>query len=336
MTKFCNILFMKDFIGLAPVVIALLFCFVLHVSVGAKYLPMTSVYEALIDRDPGNFHHMIIWDLRLPRALIAIAVGAALSVSGALMQGVTRNPLAEPGILGLLSGASFAVVVATHIFGPYSPIALPWIAALGALGAASIVYTVARSAPGGITPLTLTLSGAILTALMGAIISVLHLLDQDSFDNLRIWLSGSLSARRPGVLVATGPVLLLALAMAFGLARQVTALSMGDDLATGLGVPTGRLKFILLVIVVSLSACAVALAGPLVFIGLIIPHAVRMIVGSDYRWIVPYSALVGAIYLLIIDIIARVLLAPQEISTGILTAMIGAPLFIQLVRNKAR
>lgn len=310
--------------------------FALHIAVGAKPLPLSTVLEAIVSRDETVFDHMIIWDLRLPRALIALAVGAALSVAGALMQGVTRNPLADPGLLGLMAGASFAVVIVSFFFGVTSLAWLPWIAALGALAAALVVYLIALWAPGGATPLTLTLSGAAISAFLGAVISIAHLLNEESFDNLRVWLSGSLAGRDLTMLYITGPWIALALLVAFGLARQVTALAMGDDVARGLGVRTGWLKVQLLVTVVVLTACSVALAGPMGFVGLVIPHVVRLFIGSDYRWIVPYSAILGAAYLLGVDIIARIAIPPREISTGIITAMVGAPVFVHLVRMRAR
>ncbi|MFQ3282590.1 MAG: iron complex transport system permease protein [Reinekea sp.] len=189
--------------------------------------------------------------------------------------------------------------------------------------------------PGGATPLTLTLAGAAITAFLGALISIAHLMDQESFEQLRVWLVGSLAGGRLDVLKVTAPIIIASLMLALALSRKVTVLAMGDDVARGLGVQTGWLKVQVLICVVMLTASTVALAGPLGFVGLVIPHAVRLFVGSDYRWIVPYSALVGASYLLGVDIIARIALRPQEIATGILTAMVGAPLFIHLVRKKA-
>ena len=190
--------------------------------------------------------------------------------------------------------------------------------------------------PGGATPLSLTLAGAAVSAFLGAAISVAHLLDEETFQSLRVWLAGSLAGRDIGLLWIAGPWLLIAMLLALASARKVTILAMGEELAQGLGVRTGRLKLEILAVVVVLTACSVALAGPLGFIGLVIPHVVRLYTGSDYRWIVPYSALAGAAYLLAVDIVARVVIAPQEISTGIITAMVGAPLFVQLVRRRAR
>ncbi|SEQ10472.1 iron complex transport system permease protein [Devosia sp. YR412] len=310
--------------------------FLLHIAIGAKDLPLRQVVDAIFFPDPSVFEHRIIRDMRLPRAVMAIAVGSALAVAGALMQGVTRNPLAEPGLLGLMAGASFAVVIVSNTAGLAHLAVIPLVAALGALGAAVLVFGIARFAPGGATPLTLTLSGAAVSAFLGTCVSIGHLLNEEGFDDLRVWLTGTLAGRDIAVLYFAAPWLIGSLIVSLGLARQVTALAMGDEVAKGLGVETGRLKLVTLALVVMLTACSVALAGPMGFIGLVIPHAVRLFVGSDYRWIVPYSALLGAAYLLGVDIFARIVIRPQELSTGIITAMIGAPLFIYLVRQRSR
>lgn len=323
-------------LALPALLLATVLLFVLHIAAGSKFLPPATLLDAMIARDKTAFDHMIIWELRLPRALIAISVGAALSVAGAVMQGVTRNPLADPGLLGLMAGASFAVVIASYTFGITAYSALPFIAAAGALGAALTVGLITLWIPGGATPLTLTLTGAVISAFLGALIAIMHLLDEGTFENLRIWLSGSLAGRDMDLFAITLPWIAAGLLAALALARQITALSMGDDVARGLGVRTGWLKLQLLLVVVVLTAGAVALAGPLGFIGLVIPHAVRLFVGSDYRWILPYAMLTGGAYLLIVDIVARTAIAPREISTGIITALIGAPIFVQLVRMKTK
>lgn len=314
--------------------LALLFIF--HIAVGAKGLPIGTVFDALVSYNPAEFDHVIVRDLRLPRAVTAVVVGASLSVAGALMQGMTRNPLADPGLLGLTAGASFAVVVSSAWFGLSGTMWIPWVASGGALAAAFIVYLIARWVPGGATPLSLTLAGAAISAFLAACVSMAHLLSEDTFENLRVWLTGSLAGRDIGVLAVTGPWLATAMLLALALARQVTVLAMGDEVARGLGVRAGFLKIQLLLAVVVLTACSVALAGPLGFIGLVIPHVVRLYVGADYRWIVPYSALAGAAYLVAIDVVARIAIAPQDVSTGIITAMLGAPLFVHLVRRRAR
>ncbi|WP_200940943.1 FecCD family ABC transporter permease [Devosia sp. Leaf420] len=320
-----------------PVLLAILAgLFLLHIAVGAKALPLGTVVDAFFAFDSKDFDHVIVFNLRLPRAVIAVVVGATLALAGALMQGVTRNPLADPALLGLTSGAAFAVVIATSVYGLATMALLPWIAMAGSLGAAAIVYIIARLVPGGATPLSMTLAGASVSAFLGAVISAIHLLNQETFENLRVWLTGSLAGRDVTMLYYVGPPMLVALLAGILLAPRVTVLAMGDDVAQGLGVRTGPLKAQLLAVVVVLTAGAVALAGPLGFIGLVIPHVVRLYVGSDYRWIVPYAALAGAAYLLGVDIIARVAIPPREISTGIITAMIGAPLFVHLVRRRTR
>lgn len=317
-------------------VLAVALLFGWHLAVGARSIPLGTVLQAFWHFDASQFDHLIIRQLRLPRALMATLVGASLAVAGALMQGVTRNPLAEPGILGLMAGAAFAVVMVVGVFHWLDGLWLPWVAAFGALVTALVVWLIAQWAPGGATPLTLTLAGAAITAFLTALISVAHLLNQDSFEQLRVWLTGSLAGQGKDLIGIAIPWLLLALVLALLLAPKVTLLAMGDEVALGLGVRTGWLKVQVLICVVALTAGSVALAGPLGFVGLVIPHAVRLFFGSDYRWIVPYSALIGAGYLLGIDIIARLILRPQEIATGIVTALVGAPLFIHLVRRRAR
>lgn len=322
--------------GIPVLLLLLVSVFLLHIAVGAKPLQISTVVDALFNFDEKTFDHVIVRNLRLPRAVIGLVVGASLALAGALMQGVTRNPLADPALLGLTSGAAFAVVVSSALFGLASMALIPWIAMAGALSAASIVYVIARLVPGGATPLSLTLSGAAISAFLGAIISVTHLLNEDTFDNLRVWLTGGLAGRDIALLWYVGPWMGLALVAGIVLASRVTILAMGDEVAQALGVRTGLLKAQLLAVVVVLTACSVALAGPLGFIGLVIPHVVRLYVGSDYRWIVPYAALTGAAYLISVDILARIAIPPREISTGIITALIGAPLFVHLVRQRTR
>lgn len=322
--------------GLPLMLAAVVLLFLLHVSVGARSIPLAETWAALFHYDAGHFDHVIIRDLRLPRAAMAAAMGCALAVAGALMQGITRNPLAEPGILGVETGAAFAVVMAIGVLGLASVHWLPIYAAAGALATTLTVYSIARWAPGGATPLTLVLAGVAVTWFLSALNIIALLLHADSFENLRVWLAGSLAGRDVQVLYAVAPWLLLALLLAMGLARRVTALSMGDSVAVGLGVNTARLKLQALLCAVVLSACSVALAGPVGFVGLVVPHAVRLFVGSDYRWIIPYCAVAGAGFLLLADMVARMVLRPQEVAIGIVTALVGAPLFVHLVRQRAR
>ncbi|MBQ2260955.1 MAG: iron ABC transporter permease [Loktanella sp.] len=321
---------------LGPIMVigSILVLFLWHIAVGAKSIPILTVAESLWHFDRTEFDHVVIRNLRLPRAIFAVTVGASLAVAGSLMQGVTRNPLAEPGLLGLLAGASFAVVAAVGFFGLATPGWIPVVAAAGALGGAVLVWTIAARVPGGATPLSLILSGAAVTAFLGALITLMQLMDEQTFESLRVWLTGTLAGRRMEVFVWCLPWFIGGLIIAIAVARQVTALAMGEETAIGLGVDIARLKIIVLICVVVLTAASVAVAGPLGFVGLVIPHVVRLLVGSDYRLIVPYSAGIGAAYLLVVDIAARLVLAPAEISTGIVTALLGAPFFVWLVRTR--
>ncbi|MGR3491218.1 MAG: FecCD family ABC transporter permease [Shimia sp.] len=313
---------------------AVALAFLWHISVGAKAIPLGTVAQALFAPQEGVFDHVVVRDLRMPRAIFALSVGAALAVAGALLQGVTRNPLAEPAILGLMAGATFAVIIGIGWFQLAGTAFIPMFAAVGALGGAALVWTIAGAAPGGATPLTLILAGAAVSGFLYAIEQAAILLNEDAFRNFRVWLSGSLAGRDMDTYLWALPWFVGGLAAAMVIARQVTALAMGEETAAGLGVDTARIKITALVVVVALTAAAVSVAGPLGFVGLVIPHVVRLFVGSDYRLIVPFSAIVGAGYVLVVDIAARVVLAPIEVSTGIVTTMLGAPVFIWLVRAK--
>ena len=308
--------------------------FLWHFSVGATAIPIATVWEALISPQQGVFDHIVVRDLRMPRAIFALSVGAALAVAGALMQGVTRNPLAEPAILGLMAGATFAVIIGIGWYQLAGTALVPLFAAVGALFGGLLVWTIAGAAPGGATPLTLILAGAAVSGFLYAIEQAAILLNEDAFRDFRVWLSGSLAGRDIATFLWALPWFAAGLIVAMVIARQVTALAMGEETAAGLGVNTVRIKFAALASVVALTAAAVSIAGPMGFVGLFIPHVVRLFLGSDYRLIVPFSAIVGAGYVLIVDIAARVVLAPVEISTGIVTTMLGAPVFIWLVRAR--
>lgn len=314
--------------------VGVVLAFLWHISVGAKAIPILTVWDAIIAPRDDVFDHVIVQRFRLPRALYSCTVGASLAVAGALMQGVTRNSLAEPAILGLIAGATFAVVIGIGWFGIAGTAFIPIAAALGALGGITLVWVLASAVPGGARPLTLILAGVAVSAFLAAIESAAILINENLFNSFRLWLSGSLAFGSMDVFTWALSFCLIGLGLSFLIARQVTALSMGEDAAIGLGVNPTRIRIIALIAVVALSAFSVAIAGPLGFIGLVVPHAVRLLVGSDYRWIIPFSAVAGAGYLLVIDTLARIVLAPTEISTGIITVLVGAPVFIWLVRSK--
>lgn len=311
--------------------LALVLALALHLAAGAHQVSPGNVWEALMSTTGDSYDAVVVRQIRLPRALGAIVAGANLAAAGALMQGATRNPLADPGLFGLLAGASLAVVVGYGAFGSSGPFALPLMAAIGALAGAATVWglSMAANTGGMLTPI---LAGAAVTAFLGALTLLLNLLDERNFDALRIWLSGSLAGLRLPVLAVAAALSAPALVMALLIAPKLTALGMGDEAAKGLGLGLARLRTATLLAVVVLTACAVALAGPLGFVGLTVPHVARLFVGVDYARVMPLSLALGAIYLLSTDTLARVALAPTEVSAGILTALIGAPVFVLLVR----
>ena len=305
----------------------------LSITLGAADISASSVFASLFAFDE-SFDHLIIRTVRLPRVLAGAVVGAALAVAGAIMQGLTRNPLASPGILGINAGASFAVVLAVLLLGspPLSTYAL--FAFIGAAVAAIFVYTLGSLGRGGATPLKLTLAGAVFTAFIGSFTTAILIMDQNTLDQVRFWTAGSLAGRDMSLLLNTLPYITVGLLGSLLLGRQITTLSLGDDITTSLGQNTLWIKLTAACMVVLLAGGAVALAGPIGFVGLVIPHVVRIVVGVDYRWILPYSALFGGLLVTLADIGARLIIRPQELPVGIMMALVGAPFFIYLARYK--
>jgi iron complex transport system permease protein len=308
---------------------------VASITYGAAEISLDKVYAALTAYD-GSTDHLIIRTVRLPRSLIAMLVGAALAVAGALLQGLTRNPLADPAILGLESGAALAVVVAVFLFGASSLSAYAGFAFLGTGVTAVLVYLLASLGRGGLTPLNLTLVGAALTYLTASLTTAILILSQRTLDEIRFWLAGSVAGRDFTLFFQVLPYIVVGFVVAFALGRQITALNLGDDVAKSLGQRTAWVKATAALSVVLLVGSSVALAGPIVFIGLVVPHIVRFFIGVDYRWILPYAAVLGAILLLVADIVARLLIAPQELPVGVMTALVGAPFFIYLARSQVK
>jgi iron complex transport system permease protein len=315
--------------------LVLLLCLVLSVTYGAAEISLDKVLAALIAFN-GSIEHLIIRTVRLPRSLIAILVGAAIAVAGTLMQGLTRNPLADPGILGINAGAAMAVVMTSFIFGTSSPIVYAWSAFLGAGVAAVTVYLLGSLGRGGLTPLNITIAGAALTAFLSSLTTGILILSQRTLDEIRFWLAGSVAGSDLALFLQVLPYIAIGLAIAFALSRPITTLSLGEDVARSLGQRTAWVKVTAAISVVLLAGSSVAAAGPIGFIGLVVPHIVRFFVGFDYRWILPYSAVFGAILLLVADIGARLLIKPQELPVGVMTALFGTPFFIYLARWKVK
>lgn len=302
-------------------------------ALGSVELEPATVIRAFTAFDGSN-GHLIVLELRLPRTLVGVAVGAALGLAGTVMQGVTRNPLAEPGILGVNAGAALAVVVAIALLGIADPGGYVWFALLGASAASVAVYALGMIGRGGSAPLRLALAGAVLAALLASLTSAVLVLDANTLDQFRFWAVGSIAGRDLGVLADVLPFVVVGSTLALVSGRQLNALSLGDDVARSLGQRTGLVRLGMAAAVVLLAGGAVAAAGPIAFVGLAVPHAARTIVGPDYRWILPYAALLGPSLLLAADIAGRILARPGEVQVGIMTALVGAPVLIWLVRQR--
>lgn len=313
----------------------LLLCLMWSITLGAADISLDTVFAALFHPD-GSFNHLLIQTSRLPRVLAGALVGAGLAVAGAVMQGLTRNPLADSGILGINAGAAFAVVLAVYLIGDPPLSVYAFFGFIGAGTAAAIVYTLGSMGRGGASPLRLTLAGVILTSFVTSFTTAILITDQETLDKIRFWTAGSLAGRDMSLLAQTAPYILIGIAGAVLISRQITTLSLGEDVAIGLGQNTFRVKATAAVIVVLLAGGSVALAGPIGFVGLVVPHIVRFIVGVDYRWVIPYSALVGGMLVTIADVAARTVIEPQELPVGVMMAFFGAPFFIGLARWKVK
>lgn len=322
-------------IGLAIGVLLLIGCFLVNLVAGAARTDFNTVWNALFAFNDST-EQVIIRTARLPRALIAPTVGAALAVAGALMQGLTRNPLADSGLLGINAGAALAVVATTVWLGNASMQLYTWVAFAGAAIAAGAVYFLGSLGRRGMTPLKLVLAGAVLSYLLAAFTIGLLILSERTLEEIRFWLAGSVAGRSLEAFWQVFPYLIAGFAIAFSLGRQITALSLGEDVARGLGLRIGWVKAMSAIAVVLLAGGAVSLAGPIAFVGLVVPHLVRFWVGVDYQWLLPYAAIWGAILLSLADLAARWLLQPQELPVGVMTTLLGGPFFIYLARSRVK
>ena len=302
-------------------------------AIGARQVPLDVVFAAFASPVPGDADQVVVRDLRLPRAVIGLMAGAALGVVAALLQGATRNPLADPGLLGINAGASLAVVAAIAFLGIASPLGFVWFAFGGAAVAAAVVFAIGSSGGGGASPAKLALTGAALTAATTPLITLLLISDEGTLSQYRFWSVGSLSGRGMETAAVLWPFLLVGLVLAAWLAARLNLLALGDDVARGLGVRLATTRVATALAVILLAGTATSLAGPIALLGLAVAHAARGLVGGDYRWIMPLSAVLGATVLLAADIIGRVVVAPAELEAGIVAAIVGAPVLIALVRR---
>lgn len=321
-------------IGLLLGTVLALGAFVASIMLGTTDIAWSALWAALNHYDPTKIAHIILFTERLPRAVIAALVGASLAIAGALMQTMTRNQLASPGVLGINAGAMFFVVVAVSLLPLHTPAHYVWAALLGALVAATLVVVLSRGRHGEISPLRVVLAGVAVTAMFVSFSQGLLVIDQQSFESVLYWLAGSLSGRELGVVMPLLPLFGGALILCALLVRHANALLLGDDMVTGLGMQATTIKLLLGLIVIVLAGSSVALAGMIGFVGLIVPHMARGLFGIDHRWLLPACALLGACLLLLADVASRFLMAPQEIPVGVMTALIGTPFFIYLARRK--
>ncbi|WP_025272356.1 FecCD family ABC transporter permease [Haloglycomyces albus] len=317
-------------LGLVVVLTSLVVIAVLSLMLGAKSIAVGDVWGGLTD--PDSSHYAVVHGLRLPRTILGLAAGAALGLSGALLQAATRNPLADPGLLGVNSGAAVAVVSATYFLGVSTYSATLPFAFAGAAVAATACYLIAGA--GRATPAALALAGAAITAAGLSYVQGIQILDAATLNQMRYWQVGSLVSAHSTPLTVTVALIAAGLALGLLLARPLNSLALGEATARGLGLSPTKLRIGIILAVTVLAGTATAACGPIVFVGLVIPHVVRFFVGVDNRWILPYSALVGALFLVTVDILGRLLARPGEVQVGVLCAVIGGPFFLYLVSRR--
>ncbi|MEU6478573.1 iron chelate uptake ABC transporter family permease subunit [Streptomyces sp. NPDC047017] len=320
-------------LGLLAACALLLLIAVVSIGVGAKAIPPGDVVRALL-HGRGSVDGSVVLDLRLPRTLLGVAVGAALAAAGVLMQALTRNPLADPGILGVNMGASAAVVTAIALWHRTDTAFCVWFAFAGAGLAATLVHLLGSRGRSGPAPVRLALAGTAVSAVLGALISVVTLLRPDVFDQFRFWGVGSVAGIQLSVLTGVLPFLAVGALLALGLTGSLNALALGDDTARALGSGVGRTRLLGTLAITLLCGAATAAVGPIAFVGLVVPHLARAVTGPDHRWLLPYSMVLGSALLVGSDVLGRLLARPGEIQAGIVTAFVGAPVFIALVRRR--
>jgi iron complex transport system permease protein len=313
------------------------FLFVLFLMGCSVILGLAKITPAMVmdtfKNFDGSYEHIIIKDVRIPRALIAASVGASLAIAGTIMQGLTQNPLASPGILGINAGASFLVVLGVGFFGFTSLQYLSWLAFTGAAITAIIVYILGSVGREGLTPIKLTLAGAAIAAFFSSLTQGVLTLNERALDQVLFWLAGSIQGRELEILFAVLPYLSIGWLCSLFMGSRMNVLTMGEDVAKGLGQRTILVKIFGAIIVILLAGSSVAIAGPIGFVGIVIPHISRWLVGIDYRWVIPYSGFLGAILLLMADIGARYIIMPAEVPVGVMTAFIGVPFFVYIARR---
>jgi iron complex transport system permease protein len=316
--------------GLLASLLLLLVLLMLSLAFGAKALSLSEAWHGLVDS--ASLHYTVVREMRLPRTLLGVMVGAALGLAGGVMQALTRNPLADPGLLGINAGAAAAVVSAISFLGVSTFTGYVWFAFAGAAAVSVLVYAVGGGR--GATPARLALAGAALNAALFSYVNAVMLLDTSSLDVMRFWTVGSLAGARPETALHVLPFLLVGLVLALGLARPLNALALGDDSAQALGARPEQARAGSMVAITLLCGAATAACGPIVFVGLMVPHMVRTLTGPDMRWMLPYCAVLAPVLLLGADVLGRLVARPSELQVGVVTAVLGGPLFLYFVRRR--
>ncbi|MFF4743550.1 iron ABC transporter permease [Streptomyces chengbuensis] len=321
-------------VAIAAAVVALLVAVLLSLAVGARAVAPSAVLDALLHGGTSD-SAQVVRELRLPRTLIGLMVGASLALAGTVLQGLTRNPIADPGILGISQGASVGVVLAIAFAGVHTLTGYVWFAFAGAALASVAVYAIASSGRGGATPVKLALGGAAVNALLVSVTTAVLTTRAAALDEFRFWQVGALGGRSAEIAAQIWPFLLLGVLLVLSVARGLDALALGDDMAKGLGRRVATVRLVGGIGATVLTGAGVAAAGPIAFVGLAVPHIARAIVGSDHRWVLPFAALLGPVVLLVSDVVGRILFPPGEIPAGVTTALIGVPFLVATVRRKA-
>ncbi|WP_312886352.1 FecCD family ABC transporter permease [Paenibacillus plantarum] len=319
--------------GLFALVLILLGSFTSSILFGATQFDWHTAWASIFHYDENINDQIILRTTRVPRACIAAAIGASLAIAGVLMQTLTRNPLASPSVLGVNAGATMFVVIGAVALQISSLQALMWISFIGAAVGALSVYILGSFGRDGLTPLKIVLAGAAMTALFSSFTQGILVLNQQVLSTVLFWLTGTIAGRSPDMLITVIPFMAICWVAAWFIARDMNLLLMGEDTAKGLGQKTLWVKSAAGILIVVLAGCSVSVAGPIGFIGIVIPHISRFFIGVDHRWVIPYCAVLGAILLILADLAARFIMIPEEMPVGVMTAVIGAPFFIYIARR---
>lgn len=311
----------------------LLVLITLSLTQGSRDIAFGDAMRTLLSmHNTGSMDDAVTLQLRVPRTLLGLLAGAAFGLGGTLLQGVTRNSLADPGIMGINAGATLFIVVGITTFGFTAIGSYVWFGLVGALVATVLVYSIASVGREGATPIKLALAGVAVTAGFLSVSSAIVLTNLETLDQVRFWEVGSLAGRYADVVQSVAPFILVGIVGALAFSRTLNGLALGEDMAQGLGINVRRARWVSFALVTLLAGAATAACGPIVFLGLVIPHLARVICGNDYRWIMPYALLLGPVVFLAADLIGRVIARPGELEVGVVLGVLGAPVFVAVVR----